>query len=594
MEMKIMDSGGEFAADFLAKNIKNITDVAKKTYEKLDEKIQLKIKSAYTKYLETTAEKYSKSKSFFISERPVYLYDYYVPIGISCASTEITTPSIESCIKESFRIVITGTGGSGKSILVKHLFLDCISNSPYAPILVELRDLNNDNTTLDDFIEETLDTYGFKISGDYVSSAKKEGGFCFFLDGYDEVNHSQRETLLKQIKALSNNFPKCPIVISSRPEDDLNGIDDYSIFSILPLDLESASSLINKLPFDEVIKKKFVHDLEGGLFEKHKSFLSNPLLLSIMLLTYGQNAEIPSKLSIFYDQAYQALFQRHDANKGGYNRQKLTNLDIQDFSRVFSLFSLQTYENRLFKMPKTESLSFIEKSRDNLHKDFNSEDYLDDLLKAVCLLVEDGLDIAFSHRSFQEYFVAIYISKAPPEIQEKLIDRYWKNIRSDNVIKLLLEINPELVERLLFIPKLENLFAEIGVKKSVGITHTAKYFLERFETISLSSNQTRATFFEDKVSLSDVVRYAVLHCDTFVFLSNSTYEEHCKSLCEKYGEGDHDTKGMTYKTPLLADILNSGGGFSISYLDAAFKAYKILKSKHENRASNFDDLLGIK
>ena len=85
-------------------------------------------------------------------------------------------------------------------------------------------------------------------------------------------------------------------------------------------------------------------------------------------------------------------------------------------------------------------------------------------------MIEDGLEIAFSHRSFQEYFVACQISNSSPEIQNKLVERYWQNLYTDNVIYLLWEIDPELIERVLIVPKLEKLFKDIGVKKKVGIS----------------------------------------------------------------------------------------------------------------------------
>lgn len=588
---------GKFVADFIASNIGKIWEIGKSTFGTLDEVLKIKLKTAYTDYLTTTGEKYSKSKSFFIRNQSVDLYSYYVPTGIACGRKKINSPSFDNCIEFSSRIVITGTGGSGKTVLMKHLFLDCIQHKKYAPILVELRDLNSENINLDDFVLKTLDVYGFNISGDFVKRAKKEGHFCFFLDGYDEVNHSLRVELLKQIKSLSNKFPDCPIFISSRPDDVFNGIDDFSIFRVLPLDLNSAIDLISKLPFDEEIKTKFIYDLSNGVFEQHQSFLSNPLLLSIMLLTYGENAEIPSKLSIFYNQAYEALFQRHDANKGGYSRNRLTNLDIQDFSRVFSLFALQTYEKRLFKMPKTDCLTFIGKSRDNLHKDFEAEDYLSDLLSAACLLLEDGLEIAFSHRSFQEYFVALHISLAPPEIQEKLINRYWGNMTSDSVIYLLLEINPELVERVLFVPQLGKMFTDIGVKKKVGITHAAKYIRTMYKSLNIEKKRLSATSKDSKANAEAIVRLVIYHCATYNSPDKQYFDENCEDMYAKYGKENENveyvTKDLSYKKEILADTINGKGAFSKEYLQAAFNAYQILKKKHEHRSQNLDDLLGI-
>jgi predicted NACHT family NTPase len=587
---------GKFAADFIAKNLENIFNIASIAYKKVDAKLKIKLKLAYKKYLSNTRQKYSKSKSFFIRNQSVDLYSYYIPTGIRCERHKILRPIFKDCLDFSNRIVITGTGGSGKTVLIKHLFLDCIKNQKYTPVLIELRDLNSENITLNKFIEKTLEIFEFNISSDFINGAKKAGHFCFFLDGFDEVNYKLRSKLLKQIKTLSRRYPKCPIFISSRPDNVFNGVDDYSIFEVMPLNLTSAVDLIERLPFDKIIKKKFIENLSGGLFEKHSSFLSNPLLLSIMLLTYSENAEIPSKLSIFYNQAYEALFRRHDAYKGGYTRDRLTDLDIQDFSRVFSLFALQTYEKGLFKMPRTDCLLFIERSRDSLCKSFTTENYLSDLLSAACLLLEDGLDIAFSHRSFQEYFVALHISQASPEIQEKLIDRYWLKLSSDNVIPLLLEINPELVERVLFVPQLEKLFSKVGIKRKVGITHTAKYFKSVFKSLNIEKNRLSATAKDNEV-FHLLLRLVISHSKTYTFPSEKYFKAHNTKIYEKYAKNKRriqfKTENMTFKTPVLVDILNGKGAFSIIYFQAGYDAFQMLKKKHENRSQNINDLLGI-
>lgn len=587
----------EFAVEFVASNIEKIIELGRKAYGKVDEEVKLRLRSSYKEYLQQTREKYSRSKSFFIRNESVDLYSYYVATGIKCGRSKIENPNFESCTAASKRIIISGAGGSGKSVLLRHLFLDCISKKEYIPILIELRDLNSTEISLDEKIIDTLDRYGFESNSDYVQKAKSAGHFCFFLDGYDEVNHSIRKKLIIQISKISDKYKECPIFISSRPDEAFNGIEDFNIYSMLPLDIDLASSLVKKLPFDEEIKSKFSEALVNGLFDKHESFLSNPLLLSIMLLTYGQNAEIPSKLSIFYNQAYEALFQRHDANKGGYSRDRRTDLDIQDFSRVFSLFSLQTYEKRIFKMSRTDCLGYIEKSRDSLKKKFQAEDYLSDLLSAACLLLEDGLEISYSHRSFQEYFVALQISFSAPDIQEHLINRYWKNMTSDNVIYLLAEINPELIERLLIIPKLEKLFYDIGVKNKVGITHAAKYLKKVYKTLNVDQEALSATIEGIDANDSAIVHLAIGLCENHTMPEEAYFDKHHKEMVEKYGNGDerveYKTKEMSYKTPIMSDTLNSKGAFSREYLQSAYNALKILQKKHENRSKNLESLLGI-
>lgn len=587
---------------FVLANVDRIFDIAKKTYGKADASIQVGLKTAYTNYLSKTRLKYSMSKSFFIRSQPVELYSYYVPTGITCGQKEIKQPSFKNCTDFTKKLVIAGTGGSGKSVLIKHLFLNCIEEKLYVPILIELRDLNAYEKSLDDFINQTLHIFDFKADESYVTKAKESGHFCFFFDGFDEVNLTLRNKIIKQIQNLGKQYPDCPIVISSRPDDILTGLDDFSTFKMMPLRLDEAISLVKKLPFEEVIKTKFCDDLSNGLFEKHKSFLSNPLLLSIMLLTYGENAEIPTKLSIFYNQAYEALFQRHDANKGGYSRNRFTDLDIQDFSKVFSLFCLQTYEKRLFKMSRIQCLEFIKKSLINLGLETKPDDYLSDLLSAACLLIEDGLDIAFSHRSFQEYFVALQISNSPPEIQTKLINRYWKNIFSDSVINLLLEINPSLVERELLVPKLEELFSDLQIKKMIGITHYLRYLKYFFESISIDIDGAFFSFHstgkdQAKIAMHRIFHMVVREYTDFTYSRKEGYLSECKQIMDNYGkEGKRveiKLKPLTIKSPILKD-LNSSNVHSMKPLLAVFDAHKTLKLKHQNTVQNFDILLGIK
>ncbi|GAB5341247.1 NACHT domain-containing protein [Pseudomonas fluorescens] len=582
---------------FIAKNFEKIWSVGKKAYSAADESIQVGLKTAYTEYLSKTVEKYSKSKSFFIRNEPTNLYSYYVPIGIACNKQSIVEPDIDLCFRSSNRIIISGTGGSGKSVLLKHLFLDCIASGAYVPIMVELRDLNGLDIKLDDFISEILSDFGFKVTGNYIEKSKKAGHFCFFLDGYDEINHAHRTRLLKEIKSLSKKYTDCPIVISSRPDEAFNGLEEYSNFSVRPLTLKTASLLVEKLPFEEETKAKFQKELHAKLFESHRSFLSNPLLLSIMLLTYGENSEIPSKLSIFYNQAFEALFLRHDAYKGSFTRSRRTKLDIQDFSRVFSVFSLQTYDRREFKMPRTSCLNYIEKSKLSVAIDFNTEDYLDDLLSAACLLMEEGLEIAFSHRSFQEYFVALHISSAAPEVQEKLIERFWGSMNSDNVIQLLYELNPELVERVLFIPHLTRFFNDIGVKRSVGITHAVKAFKMQFNSFNIEPTRITASSRSPNATVYHLVGIVATGSGGYEFPKQELFDEREGDLIKKFGDGKKSLRilssKLTYKHPIYNDLLTWEGRFSIKYLQAAYLGYKKIKSRHDNRIQRLDTLLSM-
>lgn len=500
---------GKLAAEFVSKNISSLVEMCKGVLKGANREISLRLERTYREYIEDSASRYSKTKSFFIRNESVGLYDFYVPISIQSGKRVVVDPNYSEISSHSKRNVILGTGGCGKSVLMKHLFLSCLLDQSKIPVFIELRDLNAKKSGIKSLIYEVLKSSKFDFDEEFITKAIKNGHFAFILDGYDEVTTSLRKRLVSDIKKLSKQGKDCSITISSRPDEVFSGIDEFCVYNVSRLSLDNACTLVDKLPFDEQIKELFVKELKNGMYDRHVSFLSNPLLLSIMLLTFGQNAEIPTKLSIFYNQAYEALFQRHDALKGGYKRERATNLDIQDFAKIFSVFCLQSYDKRSFSFARTEALEYIDKTKCYLNKEFENEGFLEDALNATCLLMEDGLKIVFSHRSFQEYFVAYYIIHSQPEAQKKLIKRYWKNMRSDNVISLLLEMNQGLVERELFIPILTELYKGIGVKNKVGITHYSKFMKSTYSSFIFFNESISGRLKSNDADYSDVFHLAI-------------------------------------------------------------------------------------
>ena len=433
------------------------------------------------------------------------------------SSGKATLPKVvlNDIVSLTKRAVVTASAGAGKSILLRHLFLDALRSSERIPVFVELRSIERSDQKLYDTIKENLVALGFDLGDRYIAKGFELGHFVVFLDGFDEVKSEFRVSLSKQIVQLSRNARDSVIIVSSRRDDVFTGWDGFREFSVSPLAVEEACELVERLPFDSELKRKFISDLRGFLFDRHESFLSNPLLLSIMLLTYGESADIPTKVSLFYNQAYEALFQRHDALKGGYQRHRKTSLDIQDFARVFGAFCLQTYDDRKFRFFPSEAREYVRKAKTYVGLDVEDADYLEDCLQAVCLLVEDGLSVAFSHRSFQEYFVAQYIHGADPLVQRELLHRFIGAIQTDNVYSLLYETNSGIVEREVLVPKLKEIFDDIGVRRSVGITHVMKIIKANFSHVHVSPERLGFTLKDPSEGVStslDVLVFAYTHC----------------------------------------------------------------------------------
>ena len=260
------------------------------------------------------------------------------------------------------------------------------------------------------------------------------------------------------------------------------------------------------MKFDKSVKESFCEELENGLFEEHYSFASNPLLLSIMLLTYRKHATISSNLSEFYDEAFVTLFNAHDATKDSYKRIIKSQLGSEEFKTVFSHICFKTFFSRKFEFLEGELNEYINraKSKHPIYQ-FDIDDFKYDLIHSVCLLIKDGNKYRFSHRSFQEYFAAFYTRKLDDEIQQKLIKGSLESeegflLYSESYLTMLFELQSEKVNRIIICPilkEIKELYEKHGFSiELMEILYNSASFISPFddERIVLAVSENKNYF----------------------------------------------------------------------------------------------------
>lgn len=580
----------KIAAEIVQQNLEKICAIPKRLIKATTDNVRLYLNNTYKEYIKTIFEKHSRIKSFFITNEPTYLYEFYVHLDLKYGKKIVENPGINNIIEISKFNIITGSAGSGKSIFMRHLLINSIIDKGKIPIFVELRQLNSNKIALIRLIEQVLFSNKFRFDMEYISKALENGHFILFLDGFDEVNLDRRYSLIDEITSLADNYTENCIIISSRKDNILDGLRGFTNLEILPLTLNKAQELIEKLPFNDEIKTKFLTDLGKHLFDTHKSFLSNPLLLSIMLLTYGRGAHIPNKLNLFYNQAYEALFQHHDALKGAYQRQRFTKLDIQEFAKVFSLFCLMSYDKTESQFTRLQAIEYLKYSKIVTNLEFQSEDFLKDALQSVCLLVEDGLLITFTHRSFQEYFTARFIAEAKPSVQQDLINRYYKNVITDNVFKILYEMNPDLIENYYIFPVIEKMKKVIDEQGEIIIEKYIEYLKENFHSFWFKNGELHSILGTAIGAKSEgLIHFLINNFHNLVpweFRTRKTVKIHSK------GELEIQTKDITREDPIVHYLLYSNYA-SFSQLKYIVKIGKKLKEQRINSDSSLTEILKL-
>jgi len=420
--------------------------------------------SGYGAFLDETNERVSTFKTFANPTQPVSLLDHFVTIELEQfrKKKNITQDDlIEKLIKPA-RIVISATAGYGKSMAMRYIALSLYENPRgRIPLFLELRHLNRVNSP--DILTFINATYR-RVTDIQIENLKqglRGGAFVLLLDGFDELNHEIRPTIEAQILELAREYPLCSFVVSGRPDDRFSAWRAFSRLKIAPMSKYQAVELITKLEYDKGVKQRFITKIKKGLYETHESFLSTPLLAILMLLTYEQNANIPDKMHLFYAKAFETLFHKHDALKEQYARKRQSNLQVDEFEKIFSIFCLKTYVLEKIEFSKTEILKFIGDALGYEKSNVGSEDYLFDIEEAVCLVMREGQSFFFVHRSFQEYFTAVFLSNCPEDIRDEFIDkvssRYW-----DNVLPMLFDMSADQLEPSWVVRNADTYLASVG------------------------------------------------------------------------------------------------------------------------------------
>ncbi|TRX72588.1 NACHT domain-containing protein [Carboxylicivirga sp. M1479] len=543
-------------------------------------------------------ERYGKSKTFFIRDEPQRLDTFYVPVGISTSKININTVNLRAILSHNNKSVITGTAGAGKSILLKYLLIDALKEKKQVPVFIELRHEDGTEMSLMDSVSSNLECFGLNLGQKYIEKAFRTGQFILFLDGLDEVNSEKREQIVNELDEICKEYPLTSVLITSRPDGYLAELQNFTIYKTQPLSKDQSMLLVDKLPADELIKTKFVGDLESGLYEEHTSFLSNPLLLTIMLLTYGYSTEIPNKRTVFYNQAFEALFQRHDTMKGAYKRRRETSLDIQDFGKILSVFCIQTYDDGKVQFSKQEALKYLDKAKELINIDFDSDNYLNDLVQSVCIIVEDGLFLTFSHRSFQEYFTALFITNADSKMKQRLLEKYRAEIIDDNVYELCHEMDAEFIEYDVIYPFLLKLFEDLKIKKNIGITHYARYIKLMWTRIYFRDSLVFGTI-NRSGDTNRVIRYIYNYIAKDSDREGSArgtgkshyLEELKKESKELKTEIIFPINELNSKHPLVIELYKGGNYLSVKTLRIMMKVKKELELKKLNRTQKLEEFL---
>ena len=444
--------------EYLSPLISKIANKLKITYNEV--KIDLEI--PFQAYLTNSYEKYGKIKTIIYGIEPKKLYDFFEIPFLKKGSDIIKPTTTKILTNLSKFLIIEGSGGIGKSTLMKHLFLSELKLKDYIPIFIELKDFNEEgHLDLEKLLLKKLNQFHNTFQEEYLDYTLQSGCFLFLLDGYDELYSENQKEFFKKLNDFCDKYPENHYILSSRPysESEFIEFQRFTVLKAVPFTKEQAISLITKIEYpDEELKNKFIRDLESGVYDRHDTFASNPLLLNIMLSTYNDYAEIPQKLHLFYYQAFDTMFSKHDATKS-YRRKMLSDLSSDTFKECFAIFCFLTYQKAKTEFTFPEIEDIFKKFPPRIKNVLNIGNFIHDLENCLCVLYKEGNRYKFSHRSFQEYFVAYFLNiQTDSKMRDysfHLIDSGKFSTSADSVFPMLEDMSTQRFNNNILIPLLD-------------------------------------------------------------------------------------------------------------------------------------------
>lgn len=359
-----------------------------------------------------------KVKTIYKGDSSIDLHEFYVPTRVRNVSRRIN--SITDIDIEN--IVLEGTVGQGKSIFMRYLTYKEAKKGDRIPIFFELRKLE-EGQSLEEAISATISEWIPLFSKDKFSKLAESGDLVLFLDGFDEVRSDDLQALLNEIESWHKRYPKMQLVISSRPQSDIQKMSMFSVRELAPYTYPEQEALIDKLVTEIDTRSSLKNSIKESDSEI-KELLTTPLMVTLYVMIYRALSDPPKTQSEFYENIFSILSTRHDKTKPGYKREFNSQLGETALQEIFEevCFISVKQTKLVFSYPELKGIIQSCLTKQNIEAD--ASEVLLDFSKVICLLPKDGLNYTFIHRSIQEYFYASFLLNRPESLRKKFYKKY--------------------------------------------------------------------------------------------------------------------------------------------------------------------------
>ena len=390
----------------------------------------------------------------------------YIDRDLAIEGHAAPVPSDQLFSFASYRLVLLGNPGAGKSTLVEHLrrMDDPVGESPRCTIVLKCREYAADissSSLTDALLSASTRDLGLQdVTAMDLDLALTLGYVAVVFDGLDEILNAQvRMDFVQRVERFAGRYPLASILVTSRERGYEQAPLGRALFATIRLSEytwpqvnEYATRWFKALGQPELYQP-FMREVSGT-----QDIAINPLLLSLLCSLYKVDGHIPSNRYEVYNRCADLLFWRWDQHRQVRHREAVPNYGIQLMEFLGStFFAHQAAQSGMDERQLVRLLSiYLSDTHGSVDPDARAQDFLDFcadrawLLAVLSVNSKYGLRVfGFTHRTFYEYFSARSIARSendPAVIAEYAIQQYKKD-RSSFIPELLIQAADQARER---------------------------------------------------------------------------------------------------------------------------------------------------
>ncbi|PHJ69130.1 hypothetical protein VF14_03050 [Nostoc linckia z18] len=370
-------------------------------------------------------------------------------------------PGLEA-VQQHSKLMVLGKPGAGKTTFLKHLAIQCIKGQFFGdrfPVFITLKDFAEADKKPDVLEYIALQLSKCKVTDGSTKAEQllEHGKTLVLFDGLDEVREEDAKRVLDKVEEFSYQFHKNQFVITCRIAAKEYTFKDFTEVEVADFNSDQIATFAQNWfrQSDPVKSEHFIQKLDEN--EPIQELATNPLLLTLLCLVFGEVGNFPNNRSELYKEGIDVLLKKWDVKRNIERDEIYKGLSLKRKEDLLSQIALTTFKQKDYFFKKQTAEKYISEFIYNLPNartepeelEVDSEAVLKSIEAQHGLLVARATNIySFSHLTFQEYFAAreIVANSDWENLVKHITDKRWREVflltaammrNADNLVELM-------------------------------------------------------------------------------------------------------------------------------------------------------------